>query len=99
MTDSRKQAKRRKSLCAEIVCLERQDKIADLSLSILVLQQRMDKLKVEEFDEGMGDLEGTFVEGNKVRVIGGLRLLGEVCTVTGVTKKCVRVRTDVGQFF
>ena len=100
MTDTRKQAKRRKSVRAQIVRLERKDKIAALSLSILVLQQQMDTLKVEEFNEGMkGNLEVSIVEGNKVRVVGGIRLMGELCTVTDVTKKCVWVRTDGGRFF
>ena len=100
MTDTRKQAKRRKSVRAQIVRLERKDKIAALSLSILVLQQQMETLNVEEFNEGMkADLEGIIVEGNKVRIIGGLRLMGELCTVIDVTKKCVWVRSDEGQVF
>ena len=57
MTDARKLAKYHKSVRAQIVRLERKDKIAALSLSILVLQQQVDALEVEEFNEGMnGDL-------------------------------------------
>ena len=47
----------------------------------------------------MGILEVSIIEGNKVRVIGGLRLMGELCTVTDMTKKCVWVRSDGGQVF
>ena len=89
MTESRKQ-KSRKQARAKIARLTRKDQVADLELSILVLQQQLNKLNVEEFEEGFAEtLEVFFMKGQKVRVIGGHRRKGELCEVTDVRAKCV----------
>ena len=95
MTETRKE-KSLKCLRARIVCIKRKDKIAALLLSILILQQQLDELNVEEVSEGFHkSLEASIVVGNKVRIIGGLCEMGELCTVTDVTKKCVWVMAHV----
>ena len=89
MTESRKQ-KSRKQARAKIARLTRKDQVAALELSILVLQQQLNKLNVEEFEEGFAEtLEVFFMKGQKVRVIGGHRRKGELCEVTDVRAKCV----------
>ena len=65
MTESRKQ-KSRKQARVKIARLTRKDQVAALELSILVLQQQLNKLNVEEFEEGFAEtLEGFFHEGTE----------------------------------
>ena len=99
MTESRKQ-KSRKQARAKIARLTRKDQVAALELSILVLQQQLNKLNVEEFEEGFAEtLEFFFMKGQKVRVIGGHRRKGELCEVTDVRAKCVWVKAYDGAIF
>ena len=66
MTESRKQ-KSRKQARLKIARLTRKDQVAAaLELSILVLQQQLNKLNVEEFEEGFAEtLEVFFYEGTE----------------------------------
>ena len=99
MTESRQQ-KELKTDRARITRLTRKDKIAALELSILVLQQQLNVLTVEEFGEASDEsLAVTFVAGQKVRIIGGRRRKGELCTVVSMTLKSVWVEAYDGCIF
>ena len=99
MTESRQQ-KERKQDRTRIAQLTRKDQIAALELSILVLQQQLNVLTVEEFGEASDEsLAVTFVAWQKVRIIGGRRRKGELCTVVSMTLKSVWVKAYDGCIF
>ena len=85
MTESRYTKIQRKSK-AKIEKLEIKEKIAILEMTILVLQESLDTLKME--DEGVEKrVEWMFLIGKRVIIIGRSQRVGDLCEVTDVMHK------------